>query len=260
MKIQNISGFEQAFSFSNVISQRVANNGYLVLPDSPDVYQDVLTYASKGWISIVEGPALTSSVTSVGQPDCVEIVTTANPADAQTVTIGTTVLEFDNNAAVTAGRTSVTIGGSAKASLDALATAALALPAFAGWRKLGSTAHGASGAVLLLAPPSTVDIATLTVAETMGSGTIAKRTATVGDVFSQLVEFRTVATIPADLIFVTPLRNIRHVEVEVRDSSGAVVAWNGVMRFNGGIVTLDNTGLTTISTTNTIFLRATGQL
>jgi hypothetical protein len=46
-----------------------------------------------------------------------------NPADTETVTIGNKVYEFDNNAAVTAGRVSVTIGGSAAATAANLITA-----------------------------------------------------------------------------------------------------------------------------------------
>jgi len=258
MKIQNISGFAQAFTFSNVASPVLANNAYAVLPDYPEVYADALRYAAQGWISITEGPAFASNIQSVGQPACVELVNTANPADGNTVTINGYVFEFDNNAAVTAGNTSVTIGGSAKLSYDALATAILANANFAGWRKLGCTVHEGTGAVMFLAPPSTVDIADVTVAETLAAGTIAKRAAVVGDSFGQLVELRTVATIPADLIFATPLRSIKYATVEVRDAAGAVKAWDGVMRFDGGIVTLDVSGTTDIIATDVIFLQAIG--
>lgn len=258
MKIQNISGFAQAFTFSNVASPVIENNAYSVLPDSPEVYADAMRYAATGWISITEGPAFASNLQSVGQPASVRIVQTANPADTNTVTVNGYVFEFDNNAAVTAGRTSVTIGASAKLSLDALAVALLANTNFAGWRKLGCTVHEGTGAVLLLAIPSDVDIDDVTVAETLATGTIAKLSAVVGDSFGQLIDVRTVATLPADLVFATPLRAIKYVNLEVRNAAGAVVAWDGVVRFDGGIVTLDNSGDVDIAATDVIFLQAFG--
>ena len=48
----------------------------------------------------------------------------ANPADGETVIIDGVTFEFDNNAAITAGRTSVTIGGSLAATITALFAAA----------------------------------------------------------------------------------------------------------------------------------------
>jgi len=47
----------------------------------------------------------------------------ANPADTETITIGNKVFEWDNNAAVTAGRVLVTIGGSVAASITNLIAA-----------------------------------------------------------------------------------------------------------------------------------------
>jgi hypothetical protein len=258
MKIQNISGITQAFTFSNVISQTLANNAYMVLPDDPEVYADAMRFAAAGWLSITEGPALSSNIQSVGQPASIEVVLTANATDTNTVTVNGNIFEYDNNAAVTAGRTAVTIGASAKLTLDDLSTKMLANSDFAGWRKLGCTVHEGTGAVLLMAIPSNVDIADVTVSETMAAGTIKKREAVVGDSFGQLVEFRTVATLPDDLIFVTPLRSIKTATVEVRTSAGVVVAWDGVARFDGGIVTLDNSGDVDIASTNVIFLQAIG--
>ena len=48
----------------------------------------------------------------------------ANPTDGQTVIIDGVTFEFDNNSAITAGRTSVTIGGSLAATITALFAAA----------------------------------------------------------------------------------------------------------------------------------------
>lgn len=258
MKIQNTSGITQAFTFANVASPVLAPNAFAILPDYPEVYADALRYQTAGWLSIVEGPAHSSNIQSVGQPAVVEVVVTANPSDTQTVSIAGKVFEFDNNAAVTAGRTAVTIGASAKLSLDALATGVLANSTFAGWRKLGCTAHEAAGAVLFLAPPPTVDLANVVVAETLSAGTIKKRAAVAGDSFGQLVEFRTITTLPDDLLFVTALRSIKYINVEVRTAAGAVKVWDGVARFDGGVVTLDNSEHTDIIATDVVFIQAYG--
>lgn len=60
---------------------------------------------------------------SVGSIAVAEGVFTGQPSDADTLTIGADVYEWDSNAAATEGRIRVIIGGSAELSLDALIAA-----------------------------------------------------------------------------------------------------------------------------------------
>jgi hypothetical protein len=177
-----------------------------------------------------------------GRPATGHIRLAANPNDTDTLTITTglvvVVYEFDNNAAVTAGRILVTIGASAAATATNLAAAILANQGI----YLGAAAHATDTTV--------VDIATLakggilTLAESTGGARVVVRDngeeLTTGDrqlyVISRVVvaEDVTRTRIRVD----TRMTSILYYQFRLRTSaaSNVEIGYTGAVTISGGVI------------------------
>lgn len=258
MIVKNVSGITQTFAFSNRAAVTLANNAEAHLDDDWDIFQDALKYASQDILEIVKGPTHATNLQSVDQPAHIRIITTANYSDEETITINGVVFEFDDDVSVTAGNVLVDIGADAAESLDNLIAAVLAHASFDGYTMIGSSDFEAAGAVAAIGLPLGVEVGDVTVAEGASATTITVEELVDGQSFEVLAVSRTVATLPADLVFATPIQDIKYVSVEVRAAAGTVKAWDGATNWEGGLIALDQSGDTDIAATDTIFITAYG--
>lgn len=163
------------------------------------------------------------------------------PADGDTVTIGGTTFEFDNNATVTAGNTSVTIGGSAQASMQALIAAINAAydPATYDFRAFDLS--DATDCFVVKATPDDVTTATSDSSAniTVGAAALAGGRAPNEDYAPMAVAVRTAVSIEdteGHMYFAFPFVP-RHAIAIVADASASLVQSADV------IVTITSTGM-----------------
>lgn len=198
-----------------------------------------------------------------GLPASGFIYVPANVADAETVTIGSVVFEFDRAAnGVTAGRIAVT--GHAD-DTPANATDALIL-AINARTDLGLTAVDISANVIMLVRSSVGTNATA-LAETMGgSGNVVSAATLLNGAAATNKRVVAVARVPtanevaAGMILLPTGFTPTNVLVQVRTTStGAFVAWDGKWLITGGAnpyVKVDNAGSVDWAATDTVHITA----
>ena len=186
----------------------------------------------------------------------------ANVADGETITIGSEVYEIDTAAdpgAITAGRIRV--------NCSAGVTNSIATPAFVtalnANTTLGLTAVAVSVGEILVFTNSDASALTLPCAETMAGannqwssanfagGQLAKPQ---GVSLAQRVPTATEVAI-GNLHFMFPF-TVGAAMVQVRTSSGAAKAWDGLLTLNGSRVTVDNSGVTDWAATDIVAVLA----
>lgn len=223
MIVQNITGLEKQFVFSNKVSVVLAaddtdpnHDTLAVLPDDPSVYTDALRYAELGLLNIVKGPDFATAVQSIDMPAHFLFLATDNPTDSEEVVVNGVTFEFDSNATIdTAGATAVTIGGDAEDTLGALAAALVAHASFAGYQNLGVAPYGAGGAALVIAFPEGVDTDDTTITEATAAVSVFEVAAANGDSYAQLACQRVLTNLTSDLVFATAFSSIANIDVVV---------------------------------------------
>jgi hypothetical protein len=187
----------------------------------------------------------------------------ANVADAQTVTIGSNVYEFDRaENGVTAGRIAVT--GHADDTPANATNALIAAINASGTEPVTAIDIGANEILLKVDGPGPVEI---TCAETLaGTNNELAYTKTYGGAVAGGLQLAKSSRVPdatevalGNLHFVfafTPVFVSVHVYTT---STGAAIAWDGVATIGAsGLVTLDNSGSVDWATTTTVSVLAVG--
>lgn len=182
----------------------------------------------------------------------------AQPTDGDTVTIGDKTFEFDDDAAVTEGNVSVTIGGNLAASVAALLAAIIANPPSPGivaamdfvattlCIRLTASNPGANGNVALSA--SMTDVlnivsgAALTGGENPGDATISR-----GEYVVTALDVLT-----ASVVIPTGLVSPRFVQMERYRGGELLEAVTGLKTVNGGDLRHDFAGATDLQAADVI--------
>lgn len=191
----------------------------------------------------------------------------ANVADAETVTIGNDVYEFDNNNSFTAGRIPVIVSAGLT---PAIAGPALAAAINANPQSRVNAMSLASGARVLVTPKRTTDYAltTFTFAETLAGGGNAWDSTTAfagGATPYQWFELASRVPIAAEVTagfmdFVFPFIPTRVVVQIIVTATNAILAWDGAVTIDSTNrrVQIDNAGATDWATTHTVRVLAWG--
>lgn len=164
-------------------------------------------------------------------------------SDGETVTVGAEVYEFDDDAAVTAGRIAVDVTGDLSAA-NALAKLTLAINASG---RSGVRAEDPVDGINmdLIAKLAHENVsANVALAETMANGAIdtVMQEGKKGTPPMKLTRNPSALEVVAARMKWFFDREVDHVQVHVRDASGVVKAWSGGDGFNDTEVTLDNAG------------------
>lgn len=186
----------------------------------------------------------------------------SNVADAETITIGSEVYEIDTAAApgaVTAGNIRV----DCNAGVTPTVASAAIVAAINANTKLGLTALAISVNELLVFTNSDSSPITLPCAETLAGASNAWATAAFyGGETSGVRGMRAAQRLPnaqevtiGNMHFVFPF-TVNAVLVQVRSSTGAAKAWDGLTTVSGQRVTLDNSGATDWAATDTVVVLA----
>lgn len=169
----------------------------------------------------------------------------ANVADGETVTIGTTVFEFDTDDDVTEGNVLVDVSGGVTP-----AAAATALEAAINAASLAVTAKKVGTAVVVI---HDLPGQTLATTETLAGGGNAWSSATLigGTAPSDKIHVpvtqthtATAADVTAGVIAMGFGAPVEAVEVSVRTAAGIPKAWVGAVTVDSHLVVVDNSGAT----------------
>jgi hypothetical protein len=165
--------------------------------------------------------------------------------DGETITVGNKVFEWDNNAAVTAGRVLVTIGGSAALSAAALLAAINANKPTPGVTAVLDTKSNVT--VRLYADARGV-AGNMTVSETITAADITVESLVSGEAGGTQTEARGAYTVTdedvvADNIEIdTGLTSPRFVQVEIRSAAGVPIAHTAEVTVTSGRIRLNFAG------------------
>ena len=186
----------------------------------------------------------------------------SNVADAETITIGTEIYEID-----TAAAPGAVIAGNIRVDCNAGVTPAVASAAIVAAinanTKYGLTALAISVNEILVFANSDVSPIGLACAETLaGANNAWAAAAFYGGEATGIRGLRVAQRNPnaqevsiGNMHFVFPFP-VLAVLVQVRSSTGAAKAWDGVASVNGARVTLDNAGATDWAATDTVAVLA----
>lgn len=263
MTIKNISGAEKVFTFSNLVSNTVANNAQMVVPDSPECVADALRYAALGLIEIVEGTPSAQLVQSTSQPERIIFTSTGQPDDGETIVFEGVTFEFDDDDTVEEDNVAVEIGGDEAATLTNLLAAIEAHADLAGYLGRGVIDDG-TNTIAAVSLPDGVAVADITVdTDDVAATSHYEEALEAGSSLVHVVLVRTVVTVAPDLIFSTNMSQILDAQVSVYNSSYVPVAWDGNVHIKrstgGGLIVLDNDGDVDIAAGHTIVIQALGK-
>lgn len=171
--------------------------------------------------------------------------------DTETITIGTSVFEFDTNSSITAGNIKIDVSGGATASA-AITAAVTAINGAA----IGVTATAVTGGIVLSAN-SALALSTTMAGTNNVVGAAAfyggKASASAVPRQAKIARVPTATEVALGLIQVPVGFTPNFVDIAVRTTStGAKCAWDGAYAFASGILTIDNTGATDWATTHTL--------
>lgn len=247
MIVKNISGSTLNLVLGIRNGFTLANNAQRTVDDQPETVADAVRYANQGLLQIVTGPAQQE----LNQPAAVPghiIVGIKVPVDTHTLTLGTTVFEFDSNSATTAGRTPITIGGNATVTAATLATA---IGDDADLAALGvvvrdSVSVTANETRLILTVPADLDLADLTTAVSNGTQlSVTEVAATTPaalrmDINTSLVSAAEVTA--SNKLIVTGLSSISHFSLNMLDPDDVPITYDGSVVASGGSVLMTDVG------------------
>ena len=186
----------------------------------------------------------------------------SNVADAETITIGTEVYEID-----TAAAPGVITAGNIRVDCNAGVTPAIAAPAIVAAinanTKLGLTALAISvNEILVYANNDKAPIGVACSKTLAGANNAWATAACYGGEASGVLGLRAAQRSPnaqevaiGNMHFVFPF-TVGAVLVQVRTSTGAAKAWDGLLTTSGGRVTADNSGATDWAATDTVSVLA----
>ena len=192
-----------------------------------------------------------------GRPALNVLRLASNVADAETITIGGVVFEFDNNATYTAGRIPIPVTTLTPTAVMPLLVSAI--NANTPYLALAISVNE----LLLVGKDESAPIGAVPCTETMAGANNAWSAATMnagaagGAVAMQLQQRAAVAQdVSLDhLLFYFPF-TVAAVQVQVRTAGGALKTWNGNVTFNGNVVTVDNSSTTDWAATDVIAVLA----
>lgn len=167
--------------------------------------------------------------------------------DTETITIGNKVYEWDNNAAVTAGRVLVTIGGSATLSAAALLAA---INANKPTPPVTAVLDAKTATIVRLVADARGIAGNMTVSETVADAGITVTSLIGGEAGGTQTEARgEYVVLDEDVVadnidIATGLTSPRFEQVEVVDSTGLTKAHTALVTVSGGFIRINFAGAT----------------
>lgn len=250
------------FGFSAFEAWEASVDDVRTLPDLPEVIETVKDFESRGLIEVLEWNSAAFNLQVAAEDGTLSIFTTDNFTDGDLVVVtidGVAVtFEADDDDTIDADSVGFDIGGSAAVSMANLGVAIVT--AFPAGTLVGSGSLGGTIAMLSVGVPdlagSDFDVDSTTDSVTV---TFSVRSSADVDPLRVYVRKRSISSVANDLVFNTGLSSIvAHTVVTTVTSTGVAYAWDGVARVLGGIIHLDNSGTSDLSTSHTITVTAFG--
>lgn len=257
MKVTNISGSEVSFDAGGR-NYVVANAATQQVDDSLEAINAVMDLVEKNVLQLSEPPRVATYVGSADIPDYM-IIKGNTVTDGDTITLYGSTFEFDVAAdGVTAGNIDVN-GATDAAAFDNLKTAINGVQAFkdAGLVATDRISDG-TDEILILRATGDVRITDITDEASAGTGTYSfTNVANPDPVARRQVVLSHTATATTELV-VTGLTSIDEYYMVLRNSSGAVKAYDGAVTIGGGTLYFDASGAVDIAATDVLFIVAWG--
>lgn len=262
MKVKNISGATLTFK-AGKRTYTIGNNVTTTVDDTLDALNDAIAHVEAGRLELVTVPAVASYAGTPARYGYADINLNSTLADADTLTIGGVVFEFDTAASnsITAGRTRVLLDAG-PAHATTAAALKTAINANATLSALGLVADeiisiAANNAKLILKATGTTLIADIAITQSGDGVDITKVNASEGVGYRTSVT-KVVASAVTALVN-TGLETVHGVIVTVTTSAGVSKAYNGVARISGSFVYLDDSSTVDIASTDIVNVVAYGK-
>lgn len=114
MKVKNISGVTRYFSFG-VRGAEISAGGVHTIIEEQDISQvfgAAVSYVEQGLLEILEGPKIAQYTANTTFAASGNVYITQPPQDGNTITVGNSTYEFDDNGDVASGNVAVDVSGS----------------------------------------------------------------------------------------------------------------------------------------------------